>query len=40
MGGAPNYRFTTSLATLNAMLTQGWVFEGEANTKVFACVPQ
>ena len=27
-------------ATLNAMLAQGWVFEGEANTKVFASVPQ
>jgi hypothetical protein len=22
------------------MLAQGWVFEGEANTKVFACVLQ
>jgi uncharacterized delta-60 repeat protein len=40
MGGAPNHRYTPSLATLNTMLAQGWVFEGEANTKVFACVPQ
>jgi photosystem II stability/assembly factor-like uncharacterized protein len=40
MGGAPNHRYTTSIATLNAMLAQGWTFEGEANTKVFACVPQ
>ncbi len=40
MGGAPNHRYTTSLATLNAMLAQGWVFEGEANTQVFACVAQ
>jgi len=40
MGGAPNHRYTTSLAILNTMLAQGWVFEGEANTKVFACVPQ
>lgn len=40
MGGAPNHRYTTSLATLNTMLAQGWVFEGEANTRVFACVPQ
>jgi hypothetical protein len=40
MGGAPNHRYTTSLAIFNTMLTQGWVFEGEANTKIFACVPQ
>ena len=40
MGGAPNHRYTTSLATLDTMLAQGWVFEGEANTKVFACAPQ
>ena len=40
MGGAPNHRYTTSLATFNTMLAQGWVFEGEANTKIFACVPQ
>lgn len=39
MGGAPNHRYTTSLAVLNTMLAQGWVFEGEANTKIFACVP-
>jgi len=39
MGGAPNHRYTTSLATFNTMLAQGWAFEGEANTKVFACVP-
>jgi probable HAF family extracellular repeat protein len=40
MGGAPNHRYTTNLATLSAMIAQGWIFEGEANTKVFACVPQ
>jgi len=40
MDGAPNHRYTTSLATFNTMLAQGWVFEGEANTKIFACVPQ
>jgi hypothetical protein len=40
MGGAPNHRYTTSLTILDLMLAQGWVFEGEANTKVFACVPQ
>jgi hypothetical protein len=39
-GGAPNHRYTTNLATLTTMLAQGSVFEGEANTKVFACVPQ
>ena len=39
-GGAPNHRYTTSSATLDAMLAAGWVFEGEANTRVFACVPQ
>jgi len=39
MGGAPNHRYTTSLATFNTMLAQGWAFEGEANTKVIACVP-
>jgi uncharacterized delta-60 repeat protein len=39
-GGAPNHRYTTSMATLNTMLAQGWVFEGDANTRVFACVPQ
>jgi hypothetical protein len=40
MGGAPNHRYTTSLTTLNQMVAAGWVFEGDANTKVFACVPQ
>ena len=39
ISGAPNHRYTTSQATLNEMLAQGWVFEGEANTEVFACVP-
>jgi Repeat of unknown function (DUF5648) len=39
MGGAPNHRYTTSLATLNQMLAAGWTFEGNAVTKVFACVP-
>ena len=40
MGGAPNHRYTTSLATFNQMIAQGWVFEGDARTQVFACVPQ
>jgi hypothetical protein len=38
-GGAPNHRYTTSPATLDAMLAAGWFLEGEANTRVFACVP-
>jgi hypothetical protein len=37
--GAPNHRYTTSQFTLNAMLGLGWVFEGEKETRVFACVP-
>jgi hypothetical protein len=40
MGGAPNHRYTTSLTILNEMLAAGWVFEGNGNTMVFACVPQ
>ena len=39
MGGAPNHRYTTSLAILNQMIAAGWTFEGDGNTKVFACVP-
>ena len=39
MGGAPNHRYTTSLTVFNAMAAAGWVFEGDGNTKVFACVP-
>jgi len=37
-GGAPNHRYTTDAATLDAMIAQGWVMEGEAVTRVFACV--
>src|ERR1700730_1926357 len=40
MGGAPNHRYTTSLAILNQMVAAGWIFEGNGDTKVFACVPQ
>jgi hypothetical protein len=36
---APNHRYTTSINTLEAMLAQGWIFEGEAQTRVFACLP-
>ena len=39
IGGAPNHRYTTSLTVFNAMAAAGWVFEGNGNTKVFACVP-
>ena len=40
MGGAPNHRYTTDLTVFNQMLAAGWQFEGNGNTKVFACVPQ
>lgn len=40
MGGAPNHRYTTELTIFNQMVAAGWVFEGNGNTKVFACVPQ
>ena len=40
LGGAPNHRYTTSLTILNQMIAAGWAFEGNGNTKVFACVPQ
>ena len=39
-GGAPNHRYTIELALLDQMVAQGWVMEGEAQTKVFACVPR
>jgi hypothetical protein len=38
-GGAPNHRYTTHTATFDFMLNQGWIFEGNAATRVFACVP-
>jgi len=38
-GGAPNHRYTTDPAILDAMVAQGWIMEGEAATRVFACVP-
>jgi hypothetical protein len=40
MGGAPNHRYTTDPTIFNQMIAAGWVFEGNGNTKVFACVPQ
>jgi hypothetical protein len=39
MGGAPNHRYTTSLATFNQMRAAGWIFEGNGLTGAFACVP-
>ncbi|MDQ2961658.1 MAG: hypothetical protein M3R31_00660 [Pseudomonadota bacterium] len=39
MGGAPNHRYTTSVTVFNQMVAAGWIFEGNGNTKVFACVP-
>jgi len=39
MSGAPNHRYTTDPAVLDAMIAQGWIMEGEATTRVFACVP-
>lgn len=39
-GGAPNHRYTTDARVLDAMIAQGWTMEGEAVTRVFACVPQ
>ena len=38
-GGAPNHRYTIDPAILDAMVAQGWIMEGEAATRVFACVP-
>ena len=39
LGGAPNHRYTTSALTFDEMIGQGWIFEGEKETRVFACVP-
>jgi hypothetical protein len=33
------HRLTTSEATFNQMLADGWVFEGDSRTFAFACVP-
>jgi len=38
-GGGPSHRLTTGLATFNAYLAAGWVFEGDGRTFAFACVP-
>jgi hypothetical protein len=39
MGGAPNHRYTTDAATFTQMQAKGWIFEGDARTGAFACVP-
>ena len=38
-GGAPGHRYMDDPALLDAMIAQGWSFEGDASTRVFACVP-
>jgi hypothetical protein len=37
--GVPHHRLTTSTSTLDGMLGEGWVFEGDRRTRAFACVP-
>ncbi len=39
LSGAPNHRYTDDPAILASMLNQGWALEGDAQTKVFACIP-
>ena len=39
MSGAPNHRYMIDPRVLDAMIAQGWTMEGEAATRVFACVP-
>jgi hypothetical protein len=39
MGGAPNHSYTISVTDLNRLTAAGWSFEGNGNTKAFACVP-
>ena len=36
----PNRRYTTDLSIFSATQATGWTFEGNGDTKVFACVPQ
>lgn len=38
-GAAPNHRYTTSLATRQAMLAKGWIPEGNGALGVIACSP-
>lgn len=39
ISGAPNHRYTTDRALLDAMVDQGWTMEGHGSTSAFACVP-
>jgi len=38
-GGAPNHRYATNVGLLIQMIGAGWIFEGNPQTDVFACVP-
>ena len=38
-GGAPNHRYTTSLAVRSQMLAKGWVSEGLGDNGVTMCAP-
>ena len=38
-GGAPNHRYTTSLATRTTMLGLGWIPEGHGPLGVIMCAP-
>lgn len=40
MTGAPNHRYTDDSRLLDRMLALGWIMEGEAQTRVFACAPR
>jgi hypothetical protein len=37
--GAPAHRYTARTDIVDAMIAAGWTFEGEAATRVFACIP-
>ena len=39
LSGAPNHRYTTSLAIRSAMIAQGWIPEGAGALGVIACIP-
>ena len=39
MSGAPNHRYTTSMATRLQMIAQGWIPEGAGSLGVIGCVP-
>lgn len=39
MGGAPNHSYTISVSTVDRLIAAGWTFEGNGNTRAFACVP-